>query len=373
MNVLAETNPSRSIAPVLRRTIEIGLSILSIFAAITVLGLTIWVTVLGLVHGGVSMISENIFGSGNQDLLGWLVFWLVISGALLLTLLLSIMAYALLAQKLTKRMVISGVIIIALGLTAAATSVSIVATQSWRVSTEAQSAVQTTKLNLPEEFSSVSSVVFDTPTKPSDANYYTAVSSIQYIVDEGAPRYELTALPKAKVVLKTEGDVAHISLNIPKDYRNNYVQPGLIIYGPALESFETNGVRVNYSNAMSQDSLSITLSESFGDVTINGAYKSVLVDGKGSLDASSSAIQKLEVRSTQALTVSAGTVRELIVTQSDVCGNMMYNSETKVSVTAVTSGAMTYNGKQLTAETYDSNCASVVVGNDDDYDYGRNE
>jgi phage shock protein PspC (stress-responsive transcriptional regulator) len=374
LNVLAETNPSRSVAPALRRVLEVSLGILNILAAITVLAVTIWAAVLVLAHGGMRMVSENVFGTGNQDFLGWLVFWLVITGALLLTALLSIMAYAFLAQKLTKRMIISGIIIVALGLTAAAASVSIVATQSWRVFSEAQASVQTTKLNLPDEFSSVKSIVFDKPTKLSDANYYTALSSIQYIVDEGTPRYELSALPKAKVVLKIDGETAHISLDIPKDYRNNYVQPGLIIYGPALKSFETNGVQVSYSNVLSQDSLGITLSESFGDVTINGSYQSVVIDGKGSLDASSSAIQKLEVRSTQKLTVSAGTVRELIVTQSDVCGNISYSGETNVSVSGVTSGTITYNGKQMTAQTYRSSCASVVVGDNNDYDYdGRNQ
>jgi len=374
LNVLAETNPSRSVAPALRRVLEVSLGILNILAAITVLAVTIWAAVLVLAHGGMRMVSENVFGTGNQDFLGWLVFWLVITGALLLTALLSIMAYAFLAQKLTKRMIISGIIIVALGLTAAAASVSIVATQSWRVSSEAQASVQTTKLNLPDEFSSVKSIVFDKPTKLSDVNYYTALSSIQYIVDEGTPRYELSALPKAKVVLKIDGETAHISLDIPKDYRNNYVQPGLIIYGPALKSFETNGIQVNYSNVLSQDSLGITLSESFGDVTINGSYQSVVIDGKGSLDASSSAIQKLEVRSTQKLTVSAGTVRELIVTQSDVCGNISYSGETNVSVSGVTSGTITYNGKQMTAQTYRSSCASVVVGDNNDYDYdGRNQ
>jgi hypothetical protein len=296
------------------------------------------------------------------------------AGALLLTALFSIIAYAFLAQKLTKRMIVSSIIIIALGVSAVAVSVGITATQSWRVSNEAQAAVQTTKLNLPKEFNSVTSVVFDSPTKSPDANYFTALSSIQYVVDEGTPRYELSALPKAKVALKIEGKIAHISLDIPKDHRNNYVQPSLVIYGPALGSFETNGVQVNYSNVLSQDSLAITLSGSFGDVTINGAYQSVLINGKGSLDASTSAIQKLEVRSAQQLTVSAGTVRELIVTQSDVCGNMMYGRDTKVSVTAVTTGNMTYNGKQLPAQTYRTNCASVVVGDNNDYDYdGRNQ
>jgi len=378
LNIAAEANPARSVAPIVKNVAGIALGIASIIAAVTTLAATVWAAIIMLVHGGMDRISENLLGTSmpNEDTwLALVVFWVVIAGALLLTALFSMVAYAFLAKKLTKRMIVSGIVIIVLGLSAFAVSVGIVTTQAWRVSSEAQAAVQTTKLNLPKEFSQAKSVVFDNPNQSEIGNYYASVSSIQYIVDEGTPRYELSALPKTKVIVKTEGETTHISLDIPKDFRNNYVQPSLIIYGPALTSVETNGVQVNYSNVQSQDALSIVLSKSFGTVTTTGTYKSVVVSGKGSLDASSSAIQTLEVRSTQELTVSAGTVRELIVTQSDVCGNINYSGATNVTVSGVTSGVMTYNGKQVTAETYRSNCASVVVGsNDDDDDYdGLNE
>jgi len=374
LNVLAETNQSHPIAPALKRALGVALGITSILAAVTTLTLTVWGTALLLVDGSMTRLSESIFGTGNQDLLAWVVFWVVVAGALLLTALFSIIAYAFLANKLTKRMIVSGIVIVALGLSAVAVSVGVTATQSWRVSSEAQSAVQTTKLNLPKEFESTKSVVFDNPTDKETGPFYTSQSSIQYIVDEGTPRYELSALPKAKVVLKTEGEVIYISLDIPKDYRNNFVQPRLIIYGPALESLETNGVQVNYSNVALQDSLAISLTKAFGNVTINGTYQSVTINGKGSVDASSSAIQKLDVRSTQELSVSAGTVRELIVNQSDVCGNITYSGDTQVSVSGVTSGTMTYNGKQMTAETYRTSCATVQIGDDDYQDYnGQNE
>jgi len=370
LNIEAETNQTRSVAPVFKRVLGIALGITSILAAVSVLATTVWAAIVVLAQGGVSRISENLFGPGSQDAwLGWLVFWVAIAGALLLTALFSIIAYAFLAKKLTKRMIVTSIVIIALGLSAAAVSIGTAATQTWRVSTEAQSAVQTTKLNLPKEFATTKSVVFDNPNQSDTGSYYAAVSNIQYIVDEGAPRYELSALPKTKVVLKTEGTTTRISLEIPKDYRNAYVQPSLIVYGPALESVETNGVQVNYSNTTSQNSLTVNLSKNFGTVTLNGSYQAVVATGKGSVDASSAAIQSLTVNSTQELSVSAGTVRELTVTQSDVCGNRTYSGSTNVSVSGVTSGNMTYNGKQMPAETYRSNCASVVVGEEDYNDY----
>ena len=375
LNMLAETAQSRSIAPVVKRVLGVSFGVASIVAAVATLVTTVWGGAYIVANNELTNIAHSFLGNNSQDMwLAWLVFWTVVAGGLLLSALFSIIAYAFIAQKLTKRMLVTGILVIALGLSAVAVAVGITASQSFRVSTEAQSAVNTTKLNLPKEFASVKNVVFDNPSQSKAASYYASISSIQYIVDEGAPRYELSALPKAKVVLKVEGDTARMSLDIPDDYRNGYVQPSLIIYGPALESIETNGVQVNYSNVVSQDMLNINLSKNFGTVTINGSYQTVVATGKGSIDASSSAIQKLDVRSTQELTVSAGTVRELIVVQSDVCGNMNYSGLTKVSVAAVTSGEMTYNGKQMTAETYSSNCATVQVGDEDYQDYGdRNE
>jgi len=370
LNIDADTNQARSVAPVLKRVLGIALGITSIFAALVTFVTTIAAVIAVVAHGGMSRISESLIGPGNQDAwLGWLVFWVAIAGALLLVALFSIIAYAFLAKKLTKRMIVTSIVIIVLGLSAAAVSIGTAATQTWRVSTEAQAALQTTKLNLPKEFATTKSVVFDNPNQSEVGNYYTAVSSIQYIVDEGAPRYELSALPKTKVVIKTEGATTRISMEIQKDYRNNFVRPSLIVYGPALENLETNGVQVNYSNTSSQDALNVTLSKSFGNVTLSGMYKSVTANGKGSVDASSAAIQSLIVNSTQELSVTAGTVRELNVTQSDVCGNQTYSGSTSVSVSGVTSGNMTYNGKQIPAESYHSNCASVVIGDKDYNDY----
>ena len=374
LNELAETTQSRSIAPVVRRVLAVGAGIASVVAAIAALTATIWGGIAFVANNQLADVARNYLGNNNEAMwLAWFVFWVVIAGGLLLTALLSMIAYALFSKKLTKRMIVSGVVIIVLGLSSVAVAVGTTASQQFRISTDAQSSVITSKLNFPKEFASVKKVVFDTPEKTKAAGYYSSIASIQYIVDEGTPRYELSALPKAKVIAKVEGDTVRLSLDVPEDYRNSYVQPSLIIYGPALESIESHGAQINYSNATDQDSLSINLPKNFGSVTINGTYQSVIAEGKGSVDASSAAIQTLDVRSTQELTVSAGTVRDLIVVQSDVCGNMTYSRSTNVNVSGVTSGNITYNGTQKAAVTYKSNCASVVVGEDDDYDYDYNE
>lgn len=370
LNVLSETTQSRSIAPMLKSVFGVVLGAASIIAAATTLILTIWGALMLVGRDG--SVGFGFFSGGNQNMwLGWIIFWIVIAGALLLTALFSIIAYAFLAKKLTKRMVVSSIVIIVLGLTAVVTAVGITASQSWRVSSEAQSLMKTTKLNLPKEFAGTKSVIFKNPVNAHEASYYASLNSVQYIVDEGAPRYELSALPKAKVIVKFDGQTTYVSLEIPDDYHNAFVQPSLIVYGPALESFQTDGVRVNYSNTATQNTLSIKQLKSMAEVTVNGTYKSVVIEGQGSVDLSSSAVQSLDVRATQDLTVTAGTVRDLIVTQPEVCGSTTYTESNKVTVSDVTSGGMTYNGKGIAATTYRTNCASVVVDNTNDY--GINE
>jgi phage shock protein PspC (stress-responsive transcriptional regulator) len=367
LNALEEHAPSRSIAPIVRRTLGIGLGIASIIGAITTLVITIGGAISILSDNRLSEMAEDMFGRGSEYL--WLVqpvFWIVVAGMLLLMALFSLVAYAFFAQKLTKRMIISGIIIIALGLLSAATVITITASQSWRVSTEAQNMTQTTKLNLPKDFSSVQSIVLEAPTKTENAQYNTAFTSVEYIVDEGAPRYELTSLPKAKVQVKIEnGTTARISLDIPEDYRNIYVQPRLTIYGPAIGALETSGTRVTYQNLGTQEALKLALVKNYTEVTVNGTFQSVSVEGKGSVDLNSSSIQTLDVRAEQNLTVLAGTVRDLTVTQPEVCPGSTYSDSTRVTVSGVTSGTMTYNGKQIAAQTNRMSCAGVVVGDDD--------
>jgi phage shock protein PspC (stress-responsive transcriptional regulator) len=365
----SEENQSRSIAPVVRRGIAISLGIGSILAAVTTLALTIWGVVMVFTHDQLAKVTEGYIGAELPDSwIPWVLFWLVLIGLLLLTALFLVIAYAFLKQRLTKKLLITGIVIVGLGIASVVSVVTIGITQTARVSSEAQALMKTTKQNLPKDFSNVTSVVFDYPSKKqSETNYYVAVSSIQYIADSGTPRYELSALPSTKVNVRIEGQVAHVSYDVSSDYRNGYVYPNLIVYGPALESLETFGIQVNYSNTEPQEKLSATMSQALGNLTIDGTYKEVTVSGKGSVSLDSSTVQSLTVRSSQNLAVTAGTVRDLDITQSDVCPNTTFSDPaSNVTVSGVTSGVMTYNGKQVDAKNYHSNCASVVVGKEDD-------
>ena len=63
--------------------------------------------------------------------------------------------------------------------------------------------------------------------------------------------------------------------------------------------------------------------------------------------------------------MDAGTVRELTVSQSDVCPSGS-RADSSVVVSGVTSGVMKYNGVSRDAVTYRTNCADVIVGDTQD-------
>lgn len=364
LNELNEGAQTRSSAPLLQTVLRVGLGIVSSIAAIATLTVTAW---------GASVIfhSGNInttFGIGNPyEQMNWVVFWILVAGALLLTMLFSLVAYAFLAKRFTKQMLVSAVIIVCIGVMAGIAAFAIMTTQSWRLSNEARSQMQTTRVGLPKEFETVRSIVFERPAggiAGSSMLQEDSIAStyIQYVVDEGAPRYELSALPKVKLVVEVKDSVAHVALNVPDDYLNSFTQPTLMIYGPALDSIDTNGVRMSYSSTESQDTLKLDLTRNSSDLTVSGTFQSVVIEGKGWVDVTSSTIQSLDVRSENELSVQAGTVRNLIVSQPDSCPSTVYSLSASVALSGVTSGQMTYNGKQMPAKTYQSSCASVTVG-----------
>jgi len=369
LNESGEAVTKNRIAPAVKRTVCITLGIVSLLSAMTSLLLIIF-GIFGVFGMNIGQLSERLGFVGvdsSTTITAWVVYAIVMVGMLLLTALFSLATYAFFAQKLTKRMIISGIVIIALGLTSFAVTLGIVTTQAWRVASEAQSLVKNTKVTLPKEFASVRTIVFDQTNAKGETDAYVGFPWIQYIVDQGPPRYELSALPDVKPIITIDGANAKISLSVPSDYRNTFVQARLVIYGPALTTMTNNVMNTTYT-AVSQSSLEIFVEKS-SSVTVNGgSVETVKVSGMGSVDLGSTSVVALNVTAGQGLHVSAGTVRELNVSQPDVCpiGGI---AESSVTVSGVTSEKMTYNGVGRVASTYRTNCAEVVVGEVRDYTY----
>ncbi|MGV9002268.1 MAG: PspC domain-containing protein [Candidatus Saccharimonadaceae bacterium] len=362
-----KARPNR-LAPVLQQVFSIVLGGISALSGLVTLAGVIWL-VIGVATFNTEFLNltNGFVGLGEgYNWLALLLFWVVIAGLALLTALFGLIAYAFFAKKLTKSMVITGVVIIILGIASVATVVGVSATQSLRVANESRSLVRDTKVTLPKEFASVRSLTFSVTNKESNTmheNMFSQYAQIRYVVDNGPARYELSALPSTNTVITTDGANATVELEIPNSFRNSFVQPVLTIYGPALESIsstnKSDSVGIEYASA-SQDALTITSIKSV-NIQTTGSFSAVTVNGSGSVDLGSSAVQVLKVNAKDGLSMVAGTVRELTVSQPDVCPSGTYQDNTVVKIVGITSKQMNYNGVVLPAETHRTSCAAVIV------------
>ena len=97
--------------------------------------------------------------------------------------------------------------------------------------------------------------------------------------------------------------------------------------------------------------------------SLSGTYAALTIEGVDTqVSAAGAVVTSLTVNAQSMLRVEAGTVRDLTVTQPDVCQVGMGSEDAAVVLAGVTSGVMTYNGIQKKAENYKNSCASVRIG-----------
>lgn len=355
----AHTKPN-SVAPILRRTITFSLGLASLLGAVSIVAITLT---------GIFRLSVNDFTtlvglpdeSGAMTATAWVVLSLIIIGFMLLASLFAVASYAFFTEKFTKRMLVSCVVIIALGITACTVTVGVAGTQAWRMSSEIQSLVKDTEVSLPSEFSKVKTLTIEQVTSKHAVDSL-GYASIEYVVSDEAPHYELRGIPGTKPVITLNGESATVQLAMPNDYRTTFAETTLVIYGPALSQI-TNHASVAGYNTESQDALEIITKDNSSLSINSGKIATVTVKGSGSAEVGLASVTSLVVEAEQGLMVSAGTIRDLTVAMPDVCpaGSTATSS---VNVSEVTSGRVTYNGEERDAKTYRTSCSEVVIDED---------
>lgn len=353
--------------PILQVLLRVGAGLLSMIGAVAV---AIGAVAFAYHEWGsgrsVPMLSRYVLGEDAANLwTGHLMAALIVTGLVLLSSLFSFIAYALLKKRVTKKLVVSSIVVISLGISSAISVLAIGGLQASRIAQEVQQMTVKKKQMLPSDFAKITAITFETQ-QPSREHpqQFPAYPRITYVVDNGPARYELTSLPSTKVVTMVKDGQATVRLEVPDTYQNRLLSPELVIYGPAVATLKNDANEVRYQGA-AQDTLSIASTE---EVTLNvsGSYQKVNVSGAGFVGFDDSTIQSLSVNSEQKLRVYAGTVRELEVTQPDTCPSYMDHDKV-VRVTAVASGMMTVNGRTVPAQTLRTNCASLWVGEIEDY------
>jgi len=382
LNELNEGASENKTAKLFQRTIVVALGIFSAFSAIGTLALTVWATIALVVTNT----PDAVFGfSGELQWAGWLITSLMALSGLLLTALFSLVAYMSFAGKITKRLVLTGVIIILAGVVTSGSALGTGLSQTWRLQNEAQAAVRTTLVELPADFATTVTELRIESGEVSLGFGDYANLQVEYIVDNNDPRYSLTALPGVKPKITTDGNVASISFSSTSELKKyNYAAqrtaPSLRIYGPALAKIEVNKGSLTYAGKTQESLIATTQDRSYLEVT--GEYKTVTAtaNGSSSIALNQSSVEVLTASIEVGARVTAGTIRQLVATQPSVCpdsdsgyGSYSQNTnQTRIVVRAVTSGMVMLNNAELPAKNHESPCALLIVGDENEYDNAFN-
>lgn len=281
----------------------------------------------------------------------------VMSG-LLLAALFGVIAYALLARKFTKRIIVTIVVVIAAGSTLFAAAGGIVSYREKFMSDEIERSMQTRTIDLPDTFGAITSM--KTTFHSADVNYI--VDTNPRIVVKSV---ENTVLPKMMVA----NNEATLTFD-GKDYGNfSKAYTRITVYGPKLESIYADGTQFNYSGG--DDVLTIDVINNAAVVVKNGEFKTVTarIVGSSSVLATDAAIEQAIIEAKGAAQYSFGVVKSLNVTTPEVCATQDNGREGWGSVAGVSSNVMMYNGGERAAVNgtkINQPCANIMIGKEPD-------
>ena len=326
----------------------------------TTLGIGAILTALGAATAMVAVGIQLAHGDAGDQLNDYQipVMLMFVSGVLLLALSL-LVAIAAFTQKFNKRIWISAIVIIALGLGAFGSAITLGSLQQ-RSAYEAieRNTVEVVE-KLPANFTSVKSLSIDI----TDATNFT------YVVDPAAPSIKqrmLKGSPKAKVVV--EGGVAKVSLekSTPRPYGH---EAAITIYGPAIDDIiVTNGSVLYDAGAQSKlkvearNGSMVSVAESRIDTL------DVTLDGSAQFAADQASVSAVNLFLSGHPDVNLGNIKTLTAKGPDACAAA---ATATVTVQNILSATYEYNGLQTASKTMADPCFKLSIGSEEMriYDY----
>jgi len=327
---------------IIKRILTTVLGIVAVFVALTAIAALIAVGVQ-LAHGD----------AGDQLNAYQIPVALMIASGVLLVALSLLVAIAAFTQRFNKRIWISAIVIIALGLGTFGSAITLGSLQhrSEREAIERNTVEVVEKL--PASFTQVKALSIDIP----DA------TNFNYVVDAAAPSVKqrmLKGSPKAKVVV--ENGVAKISIEAAKN-RPYGAEAAVTIYGPAVESIVVTNGTVSYDAGV-QAKLKVEAR--------NGAMVSVeesridaldlVLDGSAQFNAGQASVAAVNVLLSGHPDVSLGNIKTLTAKGPEACAA---NATATVTVQNILSATYEYNGLQTASRTMADPCFKLSIGSEE--------
>lgn len=276
---------------------------------------------------------------------------LAFAAGILLTILFTLVAFASFAQKLNKRIWISGIVIIVLGLSSFAGAGITSALQNDAAYRDALRNTVETPISVPENFKSAKTLRIDAPE----------LTNVTYVVDTTATSVKQRALrgsPTAKIAV--ENNTISVKL-AESSNRNRSAENTVTMYGPQLETIVVNRGYVSYSS-VKQASLKLEVYNSSSLRLIDSRIDSLQAktDGSAQLSAEEAAVVAANVAVYGKSSIALGNIKSLDVTSSDVCAS---NETAQLLVENILSTSYTHNGIE-SARYSDTPCFSIEFNND---------
>lgn len=360
---------------------NIAINMAGAFAVISAFGVllvTLWINGMLWLNDNENLgIHESLSVQSTAGLISIILFTLA---GMLLTLLLSVISYAIFKKTWTKKLYISVVSIVIAGMVSFGGGIGTFTIGKQLDMASAYDSRSTEKVALSEDFSNIKELTVDVGTFDIGWGDMSDVYT-EYIVSDN-PRYEISAIYGTMTPsIKVDGSKAILTMTGKNDRRNRYTQPTLTIYGPALNNVTVKSGTVHYYNKDKQDTLTIITESSDkrtsnnhqtlvgGSFEATGRYGTVSLTAKFASDIT---LNRATVENLKADMrggyVSAGVVRSLIVNQVDVCPSNNYSDQNRIVVQGVVTGKLAYNGLEQDAKTIDNNCGVLIIGDESEYD-----
>jgi len=338
-------------AAIIKRVGTIMLGLGAVIGALT--------SIAAVVLVAVELIFNNNTSGFNAGDPYYLSFILAFIAGILLTVLFLLVTFAAFTQKFNKRILVSGVIIIVLGLSSFGGAIISAAYQSQLRYDEVRRNTVDTTLKLPDNFNTVRSLSVDVAEG----------TRVSYIVDDtinSLTQRSLKSSPDAKVTV--ENGVAKLSLGRSKT-ATLFAESTITIYGPRLDSILLSNGNVAY-NAASQTTLKAEVYNSSYLQLVGSRIDDLTIrtDGNAQLSAEEAAVANVKVSIYGQSSVGLGNIKSLNVTNPDVCAS---NTVAQLSVQNIVSANYLHNGVEAGVQSSEGPCLNVEFAKDTAYgEYG---
>lgn len=286
---------------------------------------------------------------------------LAFAAGVLLFMLCILVAIAGFTQKFNKRIWISGIIVIILGLSSFV-GAAVLATYQSRTQYEAiqRNTVETT-VKMPEKFGAIKSLSVDVPS----------TTSVVYVADDSITSIKQRSLKDApKATVTVENGSAKVRL-APQKQPNPMASTILTIYGPRLDSIIVSNGYASYSGS-SQANLNTEVYNSASLRLIGARIDTLKVktDAAAQFSAYEAAVSAVEASLYGQSSISLGNIKKLTVTHSEVCAS---NQAAQLSVDNIFGATYTRNGNEMSAKSLATPCLNVQFARDQASLYGNGD